>query len=276
MIKCPNCGMMAIDGTLLCDGCAMDLLDVMPEPMPAAAPEALSASGFDVMPFEGEGASGAPLVSTLRPPTGIPAPMAEMMSADQSSGIAPPMASPVTVLAPSARATGLAPAEEMPTPAEIRTSFRPPTGLASPTPLPAAPEPPRVSALQMPQPSQPPRPKAPRVSSLSPGLRPRFVVVRGGRLNSEYPIYDGENFIGRSDDAPVDIDLCDQEPKEKTYASRQHAVVTYEEDGMYVTDLNSANGTFVNKDKLEPHVKRALRHGDYVQTGSVMFVVKTY
>src|SRR5437660_1043698 len=43
------------------------------------------------------------------------------------------------------------------------------------------------------------------------GLR----VLRGLRVSIEYPLFEGPNLIGRGDDRPVDIDLRDQEPRDR-------------------------------------------------------------
>src|SRR5262249_14237551 len=114
---------------------------------------------------------------------------------------------------------------------------------------------------------------APRVSTLAPEERPKLVAVKGLKPNLTYPVYDGINVIGRSDDQAVDIDLLDQEAPSKVFASRQHARITWENGAMFIEDLNSANGTFVNRQRLHPHYKMPLKDGDYVQTGTVMFKV---
>ena len=111
-------------------------------------------------------------------------------------------------------------------------------------------------------------------AKLPPGSQPKLVVIRGLKLNVEYPVYEGQNYIGRSDENPVDIDLDDQEPQERSWVSRQHAVITFANDELIIEDLNSANGTFVNRTRLTPNQKCTLKSGDYVQTGTVMFQVR--
>jgi pSer/pThr/pTyr-binding forkhead associated (FHA) protein len=107
-----------------------------------------------------------------------------------------------------------------------------------------------------------------------PAAMAKFLVVRGLNTNVEYPIYEGPNFIGRFDENPVDIDLTPQEAEDNPWASRQHACVSYENGGLFIEDLGSVNGTFVNKNKITKGEKVALKNGDYVQTGTVMFKVK--
>ena len=100
-------------------------------------------------------------------------------------------------------------------------------------------------------------------------IRPQFLVVRGERLAVAYPILKGKNFIGRMGDQPVDIDLESQEPVERIWTSRQHAVVTYENGALVLEDLASLNGTFVNRSRLYPGHAKMLHPGDIVQIGTV-------
>jgi len=96
-----------------------------------------------------------------------------------------------------------------------------------------------------------------------------LLVLRGQKRNVEYPIYEGLNFIGRADDKPVDIDLEDQEPPDRVWCSRQHACISLEGDKVEIEDLNSANGTYVNRARIYPGQKRALSPNDIVQIGNV-------
>lgn len=98
----------------------------------------------------------------------------------------------------------------------------------------------------------------------------RLIVVRGERLGQEYPLLPGKNFIGRSTpEKPADIDLTSQERAEQVWASRQHAVVALDGGVPTLEDLNSLNGTFVNRVRLYPGQRATLRPGDVVQVGTV-------
>lgn len=78
---------------------------------------------------------------------------------------------------------------------------------------------------------------------------------------SSYPLEDF-NLIGRSHDATVRISDAG--------ISRQHATIRREGKYFWVTDLGSANGSFVND--VAVTAARALRHGDRLQFGSSSFV----
>ena len=101
------------------------------------------------------------------------------------------------------------------------------------------------------------------------GLRPKLVVLRGMKINAEYPIYEGRNTLGRFADKPVDIDLVSQESAEQIWCSRQHAAVLFEKGSVLIEDLNSLNGTWVNGIRIHAGQTKPLRPGDVVQVGTV-------
>jgi len=55
--------------------------------------------------------------------------------------------------------------------------------------------------------------------------------------------------------------------------SRRHAKIYREKDGLYMIDLDSTNGTYVNDirlEKLEPH---EIKHGDYIRFSDMAFLI---
>ena len=88
--------------------------------------------------------------------------------------------------------------------------------------------------------------------------RARTLVIRagGGRAGETFPV-DGERMaIGRSPDAEVFLD--------DVTVSRNHALLVRRRDGLYVDDLGSLNGTYVNRRRIESH---KLADGDELQVG---------
>jgi len=78
----------------------------------------------------------------------------------------------------------------------------------------------------------------------------------GGRAGEIFPL-DGEKMtIGRSPDAEVFLD--------DVTVSRNHALLVRRRDGLYVDDLGSLNGTYVNRHRIESH---KLSSGDELQVG---------
>jgi hypothetical protein len=137
------------------------------------------------------------------------------------------------------------------------------------------PAPPRVpttpSAPESAEPATVPAPgEMPTVQAVpSAPMTARLVVVRGQRIDVKYPLYPGKNYLGRTDDKPVDIDLEDQEAADRIWTSRQHAVITLEEGRLVIEDLGSLNGTFVNRARVHPGQIQELQENDVIQVGTV-------
>ena len=93
------------------------------------------------------------------------------------------------------------------------------------------------------------------------GLKiPTLRVVAGPDLLASYAIYPAERvLIGR--DADCDLILTDSS------VSRQHAVVEWQDGGLYVEDLGSTNGTAVGRDEVRGRV--VLPMGQVFYVGNV-------
>ena len=102
-----------------------------------------------------------------------------------------------------------------------------------------------------------------------PQVRPRLVVIRGMRLNAEFPVYEGRNTVGRFADKPVDIDLVAQEAEGQVWSSRFHAAITFAGGSVLIEDLNSLNGTWVNGARVPAGQQRLLKCEDVIQVGTV-------
>jgi hypothetical protein len=237
MVKCPFCHYDNEDGALFCEQCKSDLASVEPaltaEPIEATVPIAAA-----------EIIETVPLVSV---PEGAPIIEAAIVS---ESAVAE--AVPLVEATPPAEVVPLEAVETIPLASEVVATPAPPP------PAPAAPPAAPVAAA----------PVAP-AAALPPDAQPRLIVLRGLKRNVEYPLYEGHNFIGRADEKPVDIDLDDQEPPDRVWSSRQHALITFEEGKLVIEDLNSANGTFVNRVRIYPGQKRDLAVNDVLQIGTV-------
>jgi diguanylate cyclase (GGDEF)-like protein len=86
--------------------------------------------------------------------------------------------------------------------------------------------------------------------------RPCLLVVAGARLGEIFPI-EGELIIGR--DADVQLRINDDEG-----ISRRHARVTAQGDSAVIVDLGSANGVFVDGQKIS---ERLLVEGQKIRVG---------
>jgi hypothetical protein len=118
-------------------------------------------------------------------------------------------------------------------------------------------------------------PPAAADATFPPGAEPKLLVMRGQKRNAEFLIYQGDNYVGRADEKPVDIDLEDQEPPDRVWCSRQHALITFDGSRMLIEDLNSANGTYLNREKVYPGPdhRKPLKVNDIIQIGNVQLKV---
>jgi hypothetical protein len=254
MVKCPFCGFANEDGALFCEQCKSDVSNVgptasqpshapptpMPDaPLPLAAEEPVLAALVEEAPAA---KAEEPVMAALveEPPV--------VAFVEEPKAEAPPAAAEVVEAkpAPPAEVASLPPAMEIPPPAAA---------------TPAAPAAKPAAGAQVPIPI---------------GAQVKLQVQRGLKIGEEYSIYAGENFVGRADEKPVDVDLTFQEPEDRVWCSRQHALMVYDDatGTLTIEDLNSSNGTFVNRERVYPGQPRQLFVGNTVQIGTVHLKVK--
>ena len=82
------------------------------------------------------------------------------------------------------------------------------------------------------------------------------ITYKVGRAGESFGIEGDRMTIGRSPDAGVFLD--------DVTVSRNHALLVKRRDGLYLDDLGSLNGTYVNRRRIESH---KLQNGDELQVG---------
>ncbi len=104
-----------------------------------------------------------------------------------------------------------------------------------------------------------------------------YLHVHGHSESIEIALADGmELVIGRRDPNSnhlPSIDLSHYEG-DKLGVSRKHAILTYEDDYLKLEDLNSANFTYLNGQKLVPNHARLVRDGDEMRLGRLKLLVQ--
>ena len=122
-----------------------------------------------------------------------------------------------------------------------------------------------------PAPLGPPRPQAPAGAPLAPpptvgptGPEKLVVVAPGDRKGAEFPLAD-EVTVGRAGGCGVLL-------AEDTFVSQLHARVFRRDGDLWVEDLGSTNGTYLNKKKVTAPV--AVRKGDKIQFGRTTLEVR--
>ena len=105
-------------------------------------------------------------------------------------------------------------------------------------------------------------------------LRGEVWVVQGPRLGEKWSLDEGDLKIGR---AMEDEEIADARghaisfPDHCTFISGQHAVFKKQEDGYWIFDLGSKNGTTVGGHRID---KACLMDGDEVDLGQVTMRIK--
>ena len=83
-------------------------------------------------------------------------------------------------------------------------------------------------------------------------------VVAGSNAGHLIPLSPGTTTLGRETDNDIVLD--------EGAVSRQHAAIVEAEEGYFLRDLGSANGTFVNH-QMTQEGQHLLRHGDLIRLG---------
>jgi hypothetical protein len=87
---------------------------------------------------------------------------------------------------------------------------------------------------------------------------PALVVRSGGGRAGEHFLPQGERTtIGRSPDCDIFLD--------DVTVSRKHAVLVQRDDGLFIEDEGSLNGTFLNRRRIDEPAR--LENGDELQVG---------
>jgi putative peptidoglycan lipid II flippase len=90
---------------------------------------------------------------------------------------------------------------------------------------------------------------------------PVVEITSGERAGERFAVEHERTTIGRDPDADVFL--------EDLSVSREHAVIIDTVDGFYIDDLDSRNGTFVNRRRIAAHL---LQDGDEIRVGSFTLV----
>ena len=101
----------------------------------------------------------------------------------------------------------------------------------------------------------------------------RLTIPDSGR-DVEVPLTKEVN-IGRLDPASAsfpDVDLTSDGGLGKGI-SRRHAKITRRGNEVFIEDLGSINGTFLNRERLKPYLPQTLKSGDELQLGKLVLRV---
>ena len=103
-----------------------------------------------------------------------------------------------------------------------------------------------------------------------------LVVLRGQSKGKRFSIEEGDNLIGRWDpDAgafpEIDLDSEDVEAK----ISRKHALIQRDGEKLFLSDLGSLNGTFLNRSpRLKEGERLQIKAGDEIIIGKTFLTLE--
>lgn len=100
-------------------------------------------------------------------------------------------------------------------------------------------------------------------SPSSGGVAGSLVVIYGSGMGRLIPINQGELSIGR--------DPANQVVVEQESVSRRHCLLRQREGTIYLQDLGSTNGTYLNDAEVRSPREEPLRSGDLVKVGGTIF-----
>ena len=252
-----------------------------PGPAPAPLPPLDPPFGANPAPFNAPGATpgfGAPPVgpSPFGPPPAVP-PFGQPPA---QTPFAPPPASPAFA-PPQPPAPAFAPPQP-PAPAFAPPQPAAPAFAQAPAPAPAYAPAQASYGSPAPPPRLDPAAEAPRGAAPA-GRDPESIeagalrVLAGFLISFEYelgqfwPLYQGQNVVGRRDAAPgLDIQI------DHPTTSSRHAVIyaSARPGRLKVEDVGSTNGTQLGDMQLERGRKYELRDGDTIRFGGFSLVVK--
>ncbi len=103
----------------------------------------------------------------------------------------------------------------------------------------------------------------------------KLVISRGDGKGKIFELEEGSNLLGRWDPdsgAFPEVDLEEHDVDAKV--SRKHAVIIRVGEKLTLKDLESRNGTFVNRgERLKPEAEVELKVGDEIVVGKVFLTV---
>ncbi len=265
MITCPSCQTPAPPGAVFCDHCGYDLRTVTPStPVPPVAKREESES-IRCPLCQHENIPGSAFCENCGAQLTGPLPSAPKVAPQAPAGGSPgglwggpPVPAPGIIPAAGDRYEPPAAPSPWSTP-------------AVPAPMPAAPSPgtgsqPPVGQSPYGFPAQPDSTAA----GLAPSIPGRLVIAE---TMVSLPIPPGKQVvvIGRED--PVsgvfpDIDL-DPHGGHDAGVGRRHAQIILQGGQVYLEDLDSVNGTALNRHRLGPHKPQPLQTGDEIRLGKM-------
>jgi pSer/pThr/pTyr-binding forkhead associated (FHA) protein len=126
--------------------------------------------------------------------------------------------------------------------------------------------------VQVESPPPAPQPESPKLEFI-----PGMLLITGENISIPLPPGKDVILLGRED--PVsgifpDIDL-DPHGGHDAGVGRRHAQIILRDNEVMIEDLDSVNGTVVNKQRLKSRMPQPIKHGDEIRLGKMVLIYMT-
>ncbi len=88
-------------------------------------------------------------------------------------------------------------------------------------------------------------------------------LIEGKKVIATYPVNSKRLHVGRHSDNEIQL--------KSDKVSRQHAIIIHHEDRIYIRDMNSKNGCYVNRKRID---MQELNNGDVIKIGDFKLIFK--
>lgn len=272
-MNCPQCGHPNLAGAAFCDNCGFDLNQAPPPPAPMqpvyAPPPAPAAPAYTsapaAMPTAAAMGGGGAVCSQCGTP------------AQPGAGFCDNCGAPIGAPAPQAAPTWQSPAQPA-YQAPVQPPYQPAPAAGGTCPncrmpvMPGAGFCDNCGAALSGAPVQPPAPGWQQPVQPIGAMRMQLVVAASG---AQIPLAGKQEFlIGREDPIGNVFPDADLGPHggDTGGVSRNHAKILVRGNQVLVEDLNSTNGTWVNKVKVQPGQPAPVTNGSEIRLGKVALI----
>lgn len=273
---CPSCNSPVPAGAIFCDNCGFDLRSAAPAQAPMGQPPAVMGmppaqpQGGIVCPGCGQAnVAGAQFCENCGNPLGgqpqQPFAQPQQQYSPPPQQFVPPQGGTACPNCGQANVAGAQFCENCGTP----LGGQPPQQY---TPPPQQYTPPQQQYVPTPQQYVPPQSQYGQPPQQFGGVVVGRLVVQSSNTSIPIPQGKTEVIIGREDPVSNVFPEVNVDPfgGHDAGVSRQHAKLVMQNGRLMLIDMNTANGTFVNKQKLAPNTPHPVNNGDELRIGGMI------
>lgn len=97
-------------------------------------------------------------------------------------------------------------------------------------------------------------------------LKTQYVLLPEDNKYNKLKILEFPFYIGKITDGMDAVIM-------ESTISRVHAKITLEDENLYITDMGSTNGTYLNEENIQPHTRMQIRIGDLLRFANISYTL---